>query len=258
MFLVVHEIPAVETRGEVPVVELPLSPEEEKPKFNLLFLLEHAVKPNSGEEILPEDRQHLVNAASVLKSQLVARLTSTADNLKTEDMIDLANRCFRALRELGDDYRSFNKDVYQFISQKQELEFAAKAMENWNDWDLRARYCQQEQLLSALTENLFSAQDKLSRATSHAEYIKVKKDELTSALLMVTEELSREEQKIETLTVERDRCIEAQFDLEVELEKLDAEKKAARVALEAINAQYDAVKEEIERKRNYLRQLVRR
>lgn len=129
MFLVIHDIPPVETTGEVPVVELPLSPEEEKPKFDLLFLLEHAVKPNSREEISPEDRQHLVNAASVLKFQLVTRLTSSADNLKTEDMIDLANRCFRALRELGDDYRSFNKDIYKFISQQQELEFAAKDME---------------------------------------------------------------------------------------------------------------------------------
>ncbi|KAK1368646.1 hypothetical protein POM88_034738 [Heracleum sosnowskyi] len=253
----VHDIPPVETRGEVPVVEL-LSPEEEKPKFDLLFLLEHAEKPNSQEEISPEDHQHLVNAASVLKSQLVARLTSSADNLKTEDMIDLANRCFRALRELGDDYRSFNKDVYKFISQQQELEFAAKDMENWNDWDLRARYSHQERLMSDVTEKLFSAQDELSRTTSHADYLKLKKDELKSALLMVTEELSKEEQKIKTLTVKRDKCKVVQFDVEVGLEKLDAEKKEARVALEAINAQYDAVKEEFERMSNYLVQLVRR
>ncbi|KAK1368385.1 hypothetical protein POM88_034477 [Heracleum sosnowskyi] len=254
----VHDSPPIETRGEVPVVELPLSPEEEKPKFDLLFLLEHAVKPNSQEGILPEDRQHLVNAASVLKSQLVARLTSSAANLKTEDMIDLANRCFRALRELGDDYRSFNKDVNKFISQQQELEFAAKDVENWNDWDLRARYSHQEQLMSDVTEKLFSAQDELSRTTSHADYLKFKKDELTSALLLVTEDLSKEEQKIETLTVERDKCKEVQFDIEVGLEKLDAKKKEARVALEAINAQYDAAKEEFERMCNYLVQLVRR
>ncbi|KAK1368389.1 hypothetical protein POM88_034481 [Heracleum sosnowskyi] len=253
----VHDIPPVETRGEVPVVEL-LSPEEEKPKFDLLFLLEHAEKPISQEEISLEDRQHLVNAATVLKSQLVARLTSSADNLKTEDMIDLANRCFRALRELGDDYRSFNKDVYKFISQQKELEFAAKDMENWNDWDLRARYSHQERLMSDVTEKLFSAQDELSRTTSHADYLKFKKDELTSALLMVTEELSKEEQKIKTLTVKRDKRKVVQFDVEVGLEKLDTEKKEARVALEAINAQYDAAKEEFERMSNYLVQLVRR
>ncbi|XP_074335336.1 uncharacterized protein LOC141672597 isoform X1 [Apium graveolens] len=253
-----HEVPPVETRGEVPVVELPLSPEEEKPKFDLLFLLEHAVKPNSCEEISPEDRQHLVNAASVLKSQLVARLTSSADNLRTEDMIDLSNRCFRAIRELGDDYRSFNKDVFKFISQHQELEFAVKDVENWNEGDLRARYSHQEQLVSDLTEKLFSAQDELSRAMSHAEYIKFKKDELTSALLEVTEELSRQEQKIENLTVERDKCKDAQFQLGFELKKLDAEKEEARVAFEAINSQYDAAKEKFKRMSIFLRQLVRR
>lgn len=112
--------------------------------------------------------------------------------------------------------------------------------------------------MSDLTEKLFSAQDELSRTTSHADYLKLKKDELTSALLMVTEELSKEEQKIETLTVERDKCKEVHFDVEVGLEKLDAEKKEARVALEAINAQYDAAKEEFERTCNHLVQWVRR
>ncbi|KAL8107980.1 hypothetical protein AgCh_024408 [Apium graveolens] len=88
-----HEIPPVETRGEVPVVELPFSPEEEKPKFNLLFLFEHAVEPNT------RDKFHLM----------------------------IVN--IWALRELGDDYQSFNKAVFKFISQQQELEFAAKDVE---------------------------------------------------------------------------------------------------------------------------------
>lgn len=252
------EMPPVETRDEVPLVELPSSPEKEKPKCDLLFMLEHATKPRCREKVSPEDRQHLVNAASVLKSELVAQLTSSADNLKTKDMIDLANRCYRTLTELGDDYRSFDKEVYKLIAQRQELEFAAKDMENRDDCDLRARYNYQLQHMSHVTEKLYSAQDKLSRTKSHVDSLKFKKNELTSALLLVTEELSQEEGKIETLTVERDKCKEVHSDVEVELKKLEAERKEASVALEPIIAQYNAAKEEFERMSNHLLQLVRR
>lgn len=249
-------MPAGETKDEVPVVELPPSPEEEKPKCDLLYLLQHAMKPNAREDVSPEDLQHLDNAASVLKSQLVARLTSSANNLRTEDMIILANRCYNALRELGDDYRSFNREVNIFIAKQQELEFAAKDMENWNDWDLKARYIHQVQLLSDATEKLSTAQDKLSRSNSQVDYLKFKKDELAAALLMVTEELSEEEERAEALTVERDQCKEVHFDLEVGFQKLDAEKKEASASLEAIHAQYNAAKEEFDGMANHLLQLV--
>nr|XP_017242851.1 PREDICTED: uncharacterized protein LOC108215028 isoform X3 [Daucus carota subsp. sativus] len=248
----------VETRDEVPVVELPASPIEEKPKVDLLFLLEHAMKPNSREEVLPEDRKHLENAAFVLKSQLVARLTCSTEKLKTEDKIDLANRCYRALRELGDDYRTFNMEVYKFIAQQQELEFAAKDKENWNDGDLKARYNKQQQVFYDVTGKLFSAQDKLSRTTSHVDLLKFKKAELTSVLLTITKELFEEEKKLEALKAERDKCKEVHLKAEAGIQNLDAEKNEASMALEAINVQYDAAKEEFERMSNHLLQLVRR
>ncbi|KAK1402020.1 hypothetical protein POM88_001625 [Heracleum sosnowskyi] len=255
------EMPPAETmdaepRDAVPVVKLPPFSEKEKPKRDL-FLLERATKPRSREKISPEDRQHLVNAASVLKSELVAQLTSSADKLKAEDMIDLANRCYRTLTELGDDYRSFDREVFKLIAQRQELEFAAKDMENRDDPDLRARYDYQVQLMSHVTEELHSAQDKLSITKTHVDSLKFKKDELTSALLLVMEELSQEEEKIETLTAERDKCKEVHFDVEVDLKKLEAERKEASVALEPINARYNAAKEEFERMSNHLLQLVR-
>lgn len=246
-----HEIPPVKTRDEVPVVELP-SLEEVKPKCDLRFQLQHATKPRSLEYVSPEDRQHLVNAASVLKSELVGQLTSSY-NLKAKDMIDLANRCYGTLTVLGDDYRSFDREVYKLIAKRQELEFAAKDIENRDDRDLRARYNNQVQLMSHVTEKLYSAQDKLSTVDS----LKFKKDEFTSALLLVTKELSQEEEKIETLTVERDKCKKVHFVVEAGLAKLEAERKEASVALEPINARYNAAKEEFERMSNHLLQLVR-
>ncbi|KAK1368651.1 hypothetical protein POM88_034743 [Heracleum sosnowskyi] len=211
LFNVDHE-PPLETRDGVPVVDI-TSSEKENPKCDLPPL-----KPNSREEVLPDDRQHLVNAASVLKSQLVARLTSSAEKLRTEDMNDLADRCYNALRELGEDYTSFRRDVYRLIAQHQKLEYAAKNKDNWNDRDIKARYNQKVFSLSNMTTKLSSAEDKLSRAET-------KREELKTALLRLTEELSEEEDRIKTLTAERNKCKEAHSDIEVQFEKLVAEKK---------------------------------
>ncbi|KAL1834195.1 hypothetical protein ACET3Z_003846 [Daucus carota] len=247
-----------ETRDGIPVVEIPSSPEEEKPKCDFRVLRKHALKPKSPEEILPEDRQHLVNAASVLKSQLVARLTSSADNLKTEDMINLASRCYIALRELGDDYISFSSQVNKLITQHQEVESAAKDIENQNDGDLKARYIQQVQFLSEVTEKLFSLQDKLSRSKTQAELLMFKKEELTALLLMLTEELSEEEERVKTLTEERDQFKESHSEIKSGLEKLGAEKNEASVAFKAINARYNTAKEEFERISKHLLCSIRR
>lgn len=84
LYVVDQELPIKETRDEIPVVE-PLSSEKENPKCNLLFMLDPALKP--------EDRQPLLDAAAVFKSQLVTRLTSYAEKLSIEDMIILADEC---------------------------------------------------------------------------------------------------------------------------------------------------------------------
>ncbi|KAK1368631.1 hypothetical protein POM88_034723 [Heracleum sosnowskyi] len=80
-----HEMPPAETRDGVPELELPSSPEEEKPICGLLVPAQE-----------PDDRQHLLNAASVLKSNLVDRLTSFANILSAEDMILLAISTIRS------------------------------------------------------------------------------------------------------------------------------------------------------------------
>lgn len=251
-------MPHEETIDGIPVVEIPSSPEEEKPKRDFLLLRKDVLKPNPREKYLPEDRQHLVKSASILKSQLVARLTSSADNLRTEDMINLASRCYIALRELGDDYISFSSQVNKLIAQHQELEFAAKDLENWNDGDLKARYIQQVRNLSVVTQKLFSAQDKLSRTKTQVELLMFKKKELTAVLLMITDELSEEDGRIKTLTEEQDQFKESYSEIKVGLEKLGSEKEEASVVLKAINARYDSAKVEFERITNHLLQSIRR
>lgn len=248
LFNVDHEPPRETRFGvRVPVVEL-TSSEEKNPKCDLPPVAP-SLKPSSQEEVLPDDRQHLVNAAFVLKSQLVARLTSSAEKLKTDDMTDLADRCYNALRELGDDYTSFRRDIHKLIAQNQKLEYAAKNKVNWNDRDIKARYNQQVKSLSNMTNKLSCAEDKLYRA-------KTKREELKTALLRLTEELSEEEDRINSLTAERDKCKEAHSDVEVEFEKLVAEKKKGNVAFEAINTRYNAAKKEFERLSNQLLQSV--
>lgn len=99
-----------ETRNGLPVVELPSSPEEEKPKRDFLFLLRPAMEP--------EDRQCLLDSASVFKSNLVAYFKSSIDNnLTTSDMKILASEGYSVLEILGDDYISFHSEVKKLIAQ---------------------------------------------------------------------------------------------------------------------------------------------
>ncbi|KAK1356254.1 hypothetical protein POM88_049510 [Heracleum sosnowskyi] len=119
--------------------------------------------------------QMIMNAASVLKSQLVDRLTRYANILSTEDMIFLANNCYSTLQGLGDDYAYFSTEVNKLISKHQELTLAAKMKEEWNEYDIKAHYTHQVQSLFEVREKVSSAQDKLSSAKTYAESLKLKK-----------------------------------------------------------------------------------
>ncbi|KAK1368619.1 hypothetical protein POM88_034711 [Heracleum sosnowskyi] len=243
LFVVDQETPPAESRDGVPPVELPVSPEEEQ-QHDFLFLLEYA------QEV--EDRQHLMNAASVLKSQLVARLTSDADKLRTEDMINLADKCYNTLEGLGDDYTSFCTEVNKLIAQHQELAFAAIKKENCNELDLKARYNHQVQFLSEVGHNLSSAQEKLSTAKTYADSLKLKREEMAIALIKLTEELHEVEERVKTLQSVSDQYEEAYSVVQAELRKLDEEKEEAHVALKAIDDRYNAAKKEFERMSNHL------
>ncbi|XP_074332321.1 uncharacterized protein LOC141670399 [Apium graveolens] len=69
--------------------------------------------------------------------------------------------------------------------------------------------------------------------------LKLESEGLTSALFKPTEELCVEEERIKTLSVERDHCHEAQSAVEAEHLKLKAESEEAHVAFKVINDQYD-------------------
>ncbi|KAK1368633.1 hypothetical protein POM88_034725 [Heracleum sosnowskyi] len=98
-----------------------------------------------------------------------------------------------------------------------------------------------------------SAQDELSTAKTKVDSLKSKKEELTDALRMLTEELYEEEERVKTLTAEMDQFQEAHSDIEFGIVKLDAEKKEASVAFKAFNT----AKEEFERISTHLLQLVK-
>ena len=114
------------------------------------------------------------------------------------------------------------------------------------------------QSLSEVQQRLSSAEDKLVTAMSAVDCLKTIKEELEGDLLKLTEELLEVEERVETLTAERNECKEAHSVAEAELGKLDAEKDKARVAFEAITDQYNAAKKEFKSRSNQLLQLVRK
>lgn len=243
-----QEMPPAETRVDVPALELPSSPEEENPIRDL-----PAVPP-----LEPDGRQQLLNAASVLKSWLVARLTSSANKLSTKEMIILAEREYRTLEGLGDDDTTFRTKIDQLISQHQRLEIFAEEKETSNEQDIKARRDHQVQYLSELTQKLRSAEDRVYTTKTKADSLKLKREELRSAILKLTEELSEVEEGVKTLNAEKDQCKEVHSVAEAELGKLDAEKEAASVKYREIDAKYNAAREEYKRMSNDLLQLVRR
>ncbi|KAK1358498.1 hypothetical protein POM88_051754 [Heracleum sosnowskyi] len=169
-----QEMPPAVTRDGVPAAEIPSSLEEEEPIRDQIVPAQES-----------DDRQLLMNAASVLKSQLT-------------------------LKGLGYDYTSFGTEVNKIIAKHQEVEFFAERKQNWHEEDIRARHNHQVQCLSEVTQKLSSAEDQLSAATTNADSLKLKREVLIrGAILKLTEELSEVEERVKTLTAERDQCEEA-------------------------------------------------
>ncbi|KAK1368591.1 hypothetical protein POM88_034683 [Heracleum sosnowskyi] len=235
-----------ETRDGLPVVELPSSPEEEeeeKPKRDLLFLLRPIMEP--------EDRQCLLDSASVFKSNLVAHFKSSADNnLSTSDMKILASECYSVLEKLGDDYTSFHSEVRKLIAQHEKVESAAKDKENWNEWEMKARYVDQVKTLYKVREKLTIAEENLSGAKTKVEFLMFKKKEMTDMLHTLTEKLNEEEQRVKSLTQERDQFQKTLSDTEVGLVELAAKNEAS--------VSYNAARDEFERMSNHLLQLLKK
>ncbi|KAK1378728.1 hypothetical protein POM88_025472 [Heracleum sosnowskyi] len=242
-----QEMPPAETRDGVPAVELPSPTEEEEP---IRDLIEPAQEP--------DDHQYLINAASVLKSRLVAVLTSNADKLSTKEMITLSKKCYNTLQGLGIDCLSFSTEVNKMIAKHQEVEFFSERKEKWKEDDIMVRQKHQVQCLSEVTQKLSSAEDQLSASKTNEDSLKLKREELRGAILKLTEELSEVEERVKILTAERDQWKEAHSVAEAELGKLDAEKEEALVAYREINDKYNASNEEQKRMSNQLLQLVRR
>lgn len=240
-----HEILVYETGDWVPVVKLPSSPKEEKLKCDHLCLVE--------PELKQEDRQHLQAAASVFKSDLVFHLESSAHHMSYKDMALLASECYNILGELQDDYTSFQSEVSKLIAQHRKVESAAKDKEKFKEWDGKARYIHQVEVLSELRQKLSGAKKELLGAETKVDCLMCKEEELTGAISKLKKELYEVEDRIEIKTEERDQFQEAYSGLEVEHEKVDAEMMEASAAVEA----YNAAKGDFERISNHLLQFVK-
>ncbi|WOG85197.1 hypothetical protein DCAR_0104385 [Daucus carota subsp. sativus] len=244
-FVVDQEMPPADIRDAIPVVEIPSSPEEERAKNDLLLL-----EPAREQE----DRQVLMNAASILKSQLVTTLTRQAERISTQEMMTLADKCYNALEGLGDDFSSFRCSISKLIAHNQKLQSAAKKIEDWNECDIEARYIHQEQSLIEEEQGLSSAQGKLSTTETHADSLKIKREELKGMIRNLTEELNEVEETVKTLRAETDQREEARSIAKAELRKLEAEKQESRSAIKAIKDQYNADKKVLERMSDHLLQ----
>ncbi|KAL1834214.1 hypothetical protein ACET3Z_003865 [Daucus carota] len=240
-----QEMPPADIRDAIPVVEIPSSPEEERAKNDLLLL-----EPAREQE----DRQVLMNAASILKSQLVTTLTRQAERISTQEMMTLADKCYNALEGLGDDFSSFRCSISKLIAHNQKLQSAAKKIEDWNECDIEARYIHQEQSLIEEEQGLSSAQGKLSTTETHADSLKIKREELKGMIRNLTEELNEVEETVKTLRAETDQREEARSIAKAELRKLEAEKQESRSAIKAIKDQYNADKKVLERMSDHLLQ----
>ncbi|KAL8108020.1 hypothetical protein AgCh_024446 [Apium graveolens] len=86
--------------------------------------------------------------------------------------------------------------------------------------------------------------------------VKLEPDSLEEDTSQDQQELSEGVKRVKTLAAVRDQCKESYSGVDAELRKLDAETEEARVAFEAINDQYNAVKDDFKRRNSQLLQLV--
>lgn len=86
--------------------------------------------------------------------------------------------------------------------------------------------------------------------------MKLKREELTGELLKLAEELSREETRVQTLAEERYQCKVVHSVLEAQVRKFETEKEERRVAFKAINDEYIAAKDELERTNDHLLSVI--
>lgn len=118
---------------------------------------------------------------------------------------------------------------------------------------MKARYIDQVQSLHKVREKLSIAEQNLSGAKTEVDFLMFKKKEMTDVLRMLTEKLYEEEQRVKSLTQERDHFQKTHSDIEVGLVNLAA-KKEASVAFEA----YDAAKGKFQRMSNHLLRLLKK
>ena len=101
---------------------------------------------------------------------------------------------------------------------------------------MKAHYFDQAQYFSRVEQELLFAEKNLSESKSRVNCLLGKKEEITDALRMLTEELCEEGERVKYMTEERDRLKVTHSEIEVELRELNAKKNEASAAVETYNA----------------------
>nr|XP_017241352.1 PREDICTED: uncharacterized protein LOC108214074 isoform X2 [Daucus carota subsp. sativus] len=171
---------------------------------------------SSGEESKPQENlKTLMDAAAILKDELVSHLEKTAHKLDTVDMLRSANKCFTALKLLKVDYEAFHGEVHKLIKHTLELS-GDKEKSTCTDLGLKVAYEKSVSNVNAAREKLTAAEYNLMNAKTDYDYTIEKIKKLKAVLHKLEVEAATERDGIENLTSKRDHCNEA-FSLAVRI-----------------------------------------
>lgn len=190
------------------------SGEESKPQVDHLSMLK-SYKPPSYVNTSQENLKTLMDAAAILKDELVSHLEKTAHKLDTVDMLRSANKCFTALKLLKVDYEAFHGEVHKLIKHTLELS-GDKEKSTCTDLGLKVAYEKSVSNVNAAREKLTAAEYNLMNAKTDYDYTIEKIKKLKAVLHKLEVEAATERDGIENLTSKRDHCNEA-FSLAVRI-----------------------------------------
>lgn len=196
-------------RGEE---EMPLDissdDEETKPRVDHLSMLMSVSRQPFHIETSHKNYEILMNAAVVLKDDLVSHLEKAAHKLDIVDMVRSANKCFIGLKSLKVDYGAFYGEVRKLIEYFQELQ-KANDKNTCTELGLTVAYEKSLSDFHEAMEELITAGCNLSNAKTSYDSAIEKIEMLKRMLQRAEEEATLARVEIEKLTSRRDHCDEA-------------------------------------------------
>ncbi|KAM7531267.1 hypothetical protein LguiB_034677 [Lonicera macranthoides] len=166
------------------------------------------------------------------KRFLVSEMTSTSD-LNT--MVDLANHTFFTLDLCRTDYRSFHRDVYDFIRSCCNVLEVQGERAGCGYAQIIHRHKQVVNVLNSAEQSLSNAQQKLDKANVDLQPKRIQLNNVRELMVELEATVAEGELKIEHLSEERDRCYESYLNVEREARETELPSKEAEAALKEID-----------------------